>query len=402
MAEQLSAKDVSRLITRLPRTFGAALKGNLGGWDQLFPAEQRRLLSQCRYLGDLPQREFDQLFQPIVAIEAKMALPPWDGHSEGISVQESGLLARSPFYRQWRTEVEKAFSTIEQKAASDVLRSIPRLVIAALPPGIPLREPLWPEIAKVGRWVDLGKPLGNSLAELIQTIAKRPAPAGLEPVESTWVLETRPSLSPAEGAATSLDWDSLAGLRKEFLKELNAIRRSLDSVDTTTAKLKRLDIRPIVPARIGEDARVREFVRGLMLSGNGALVFNNSFVQWGAAEALRRVQPQVLVAGFGIRMKIKPFSGSVLFEDQNTSNPVKDEEDPEGSATDGLMLAGYVHHAAQRLAPEEKRTASLLCAAGYSRVLVIAPDAFPLRETTLTFEALEKRLQHWLSATNGS
>ena len=157
MAEPLAAKEVERLTRRLPRTFGAALKGNLSGWDQLFPSEQRRLLTQCRYLLDLPQPEFDKLFAPIVAIESKMALPRWDGHSEGISVQESGLLARSPHYRQWRSEVEKAFGTIESNAGGDIeIKSIPRLVLTALPAGVPLPEKLWGELAARGRWIDIG------------------------------------------------------------------------------------------------------------------------------------------------------------------------------------------------------------------------------------------------------
>jgi hypothetical protein len=256
---------------------------------------------------------------------------------------------------------------------------------------------MWGDIAPNGRWMNVGRPVGTILGGLIQTIAKRDLRSGLEPIESTWVLETSRSLSPAVGPATCIDWDSLAAVRKEFLKELNAIRRSLDSVDTTTAKLKRLDIRPLLPPPLAGDARVLDFIRGLLLSGNGSLVFNNSFVQWGAAEALRRVQPQVMVAGFGIRMKIKPFSGSVLFEDQNTSNPIKDQEDPEGSAVDAMMLAGYVYHAAQRLAPEDKRTVTLLCAAAHSQVLVMAPETFRVPVGNLTPETLQQSLQHWLS-----
>lgn len=398
MPDPLSPQEVERLTTRLPRTFASALKGNLSGWDQLFPSEQRRLSTQCRYLLDLPQPEFEKLFAAIVAVEKKMALPRWDGHSDGISVQESGLLARSPHYRTWRGEVEQAFGAIESHAKGDAdLKSIPRLVITALPDGIPLPNPLWGDLSAHGRWLDVARPFGAVLPELMQAISKRKPAANLEPIEATWVIETRKNLSQAASSAVALDWESLAGLRKEFLKELNAIRRSLDSVDTTTAKLKRVDIRPLLPEALASDARIREFIRGLLLSGNGALVFNNSFVQWGAAEALRRAQPQVLIAGFGIRLKIKPFSGSVLFEDQNTSNPTKDQDDPEGSAVDAMMLAGYVHHASVRLAPDEQRTVTLLCAAGHSRLLAMAPESFRLPAAKLTPESLQSSLQHWLS-----
>ena len=172
-----------------------------------------------------------------------------------------------------------------------------------------------------------------------------------------------------------MSWKALEGVRREFLKRLNAIRRDLESVDQTNEELRRTDIAALLGKPLGSRPREREFVRSLLLSGNGSLVFNNSFVQWGAAEALRRAQPQVLVAVFGVRPKIKPFSGSVLFEDQSRSNPVPDQDDPAGSLTDAQMLAQYVYYSAQRVNGYPGHTLTLMGAADLDRVLIV--DAKP-------------------------
>src|SRR5262249_50058560 len=146
--------------------------------------------------------------------------------------------------------------------------------------------------------------------------------------------------------ANVLSWDSLARLRQEFLRQLNAVQRDLRSVDQTNEDLKRADINRLVGTEFASSPRVLEFMRNLFLSGNGSLVFGNSFVQWGASEALRRAQPQALIASFGIRKKLKPFSSLVLFEDQSRSNPLPDEDDPAGSLIDAAMLSQYVYLAA--------------------------------------------------------
>jgi hypothetical protein len=142
---------------------------------------------------------------------------------------------------------------------------------------------------------------------------------------------------------------------------------------------------------------VREFVRALFLSGNGSLVFNNSFVQWGASEALRRVRPQVLLACFGIRQKLKPFSSVVLFEDQSRSNPVPEENDPAGSLVDATLLAEYVYLAAQRHAGPRDRVLALMATGGLERVLVLgAPPPAPA-SGRITVEELCAFSLRWLA-----
>jgi hypothetical protein len=359
------------LISRLPRTFGPALNDQFQRWDLLFPAEQRRLRSQLDYLEGLSATELKDLFAPVARIESRMDLPDWRPGTAGMSIQETGLLARSPLYPQWRTEVEKVFAHIEEASARQEV--VPRLILCALPPGLPLDDhPMWPDMASSGVWVALTKPFLESEGALVASLSKRPASPGMEEIESTWVIECRRDLSAAVESSSAIEfsWDALEAVRRTFLGRFNAIHRDLHSADQTTEELRKLDISQSLDPRLGQVPRVREFIRSVLLSGNGSLVFNNSFVQWSAAEALRRVQPQVLVARFGIRPRLKPFSSMVLFEDQNRSNPIPDQDDLAGSLIDSQMLSQYVHFAAQGLQAYQDRSVTLFACAGIARILV--------------------------------
>ena len=397
MAARPSAQE---LIERLPRTFRPALNDQLRNWDLLFPAEQRRLGAQLDWLSHLSAADFERLFAHMAELESKMDLPRWDPGSSGFTVQDAGLLARSPLYPQWRTEAEKVFNAIDQGIEkTGRLAKESRLVVCALPAGLPpIQEPLWPELAQKGAWVPLAAPFDRYLSPLAASLAGRKLAAGVEPIEGTWIFECDSRLSPlAESTgATVLSWASLAQVRREFLSRLNAVRRDLASVDKTNDELKRLDMARLLGQPLAAEPRVREFVRTLFLSGNGSLVFNNSFVQCGASEALRRVQPPVLLACFGIRQKIKPFSSSVLFEDQNRSNPVADAEDPAGSLVDAGMLAQYVHLSAERLANRQDSVVTLMAAGDLDRLLVVGAKPPTPASGRLTPEELTAFALHWL------
>ena len=160
-----------------------------------------------------------------------------------------------------------------------------------------------------------------------------------------------------------------------------------------------MKIEPLLGPELVNDKRIREFIRALFLSGNGAVLFNNSFIQWGASELLRRAQPQVLVCCFGIRQKLKPFSSLVLFEDQNRANPVKDELDPAGSLIDIQLLCDYVHLTTQRLSNYEGRTLHLLAAADSDLVLLLTPSNFPaLPGREMSVAALRDHAVRWLTS----
>jgi hypothetical protein len=388
----------AELARRLPATFGAAVHDQLRQWDFLFPAEQRQLRAQLDWLSGLEQAEFDRLFAPLEELEGRMALGPHDA-TAGLGVREVGILARSPLYAQWRVEVEKVFSRIDAATAPSVpLRNSPRLLLSILPPAASLTDqPVWPSLAKLGAWFSLDRPFGEILPGLVSRIAARACAPAFEEIERTWVFECGTQFSDLANS-TVLSWDAMDPLRREFLRRLNAVQRDLRSVDQTTEDLRRADISRLAGPAITANPRVREFVRSVLLSGNGSLVFSNSFVEWGASEALRRVQPQALVASFGMRQKLKPFSSLVLFEDQNRSNPVRDQDDPAGSLADAVLLAEYVYLASQRVACYPDHTVTLMSAIDWNRVLILGPRAPRFAASSATPEQLTAFVLDWLSA----
>ena len=369
------------LIARLPRTFGPSLNDQFRQWEFLFPAEQRQIKAQLDWLASLPPEELQSLFSPITQIEAKMDLPRWQADKPGLSIQDVGILARSPHYPQWRVEVEKVFGRIDDAvSSSSLLRNWTRLIICTLPAGLPIDgKPLWEDLAGKGNWISLPAPYIKLQPLLASALLKRKLPAGLESEEGSWVIECGSSLSAiAEPAgAVAVSWSALESMRREFLSRLNTIRRDLKSADQTNEELKRLDLHRYLTPAINNRPRVREFVRSILLSGNGSLVFNNSFVQWGSSECLRRAQPQVLFAGFGMRQKLKPFSSVVLFEDQNISNPVPDDVDPAGSLIDAHFLSQYIQLSAEGLSPYRGRTLTILAVEDLDRILLTGCKTAP-------------------------
>jgi hypothetical protein len=155
--------------------------------------------------------------------------------------------------------------------------------------------------------------------------------------------------------ASRLSYVALAPFRDELLAGLNAIPRNIEGADQIIAALRQKDWKRWWPPELADQPKLRNFVMELFLSGNGALIFSNAFVEWGASEALRRARPRILVARFGMRSKPKPFTSIAIFENQQRISSLPDVNDPEGSAIDAAILARYVWLAASRY-PEQEQT----------------------------------------------
>jgi len=371
-----------KLLARLPRTFVPALNDQIGRWELLFPCEQRVIRDQVEYLGRLPAREFDELFRSVKQLEARMDLPSWGPARSRITVSDTSLLVRSPYYPQWRVEVEKVFERINSGIeATQPQARLNRLLVCVLPAGLPVNGELpWPRLAREGRRVKLKTTFGEAQPELIRTLASHCA-RSLETIERMWALEAGGSIARAVGAdatgLTVLSFDALAPVRREFLRRLNQIRKDLRSLDATYDDLRHMKLEGFLEPALARHPQIPAYIRDLFLSGNGAVLFGNSFVQWGAAEALRRAQPQAVFCAFGIRKRLKPFSGLVLFEDQTRANPVPEQDDPAASLEDGRILADYVRLAAERLAAYQGRTAGIFAVAELQEVWVLGPLALP-------------------------
>jgi hypothetical protein len=390
------------LLKRLPRTFVPALNEQLDKWDLLFPVEQRTLQNQLDYLAGLSSGDFDGLFRPVKDLEAKMQLPAWEPSSRRISISETSLLVRSPYYPQWRSEVEKIFAQIDDGIEARKSRTPRRSVVACLlPAGLPLPAgPLWPRLAQAGRTLPLRAAFSDGAEQFWLALARHTDSAA-DPAERTWVFETGDALSGTLPAGadglTLLSFEALGPARKAFLQRLNVIKKDLHSADQAFDDLRRLDLAPLLGKGLGRDLRLSSFVRDLFLSGNGALLFGNAFVEWGASEAMRRAQPQLLICSFGMRHKLKPFSSVAVFEDQGRANPTPEQDDAPSSLIDAQILAEYVYLTASRLPSYAEQTLGVFAVQDSSAIQVLGPSAFNgWPSGSLTLADLNTGIVRWM------
>jgi len=175
------------------------------------------------------------------------------------------------------------------------------------------------------------------------------------------------------------------------------MRKDLTDADAVFDRLRKVDVSAWCPPELAGDAALREFVRSVYLSGNGAVIFGNSFVEWAASEALRRARPSLLAARFGVRSKPKPFTGVAVFENQDQVNPLPAVDDFEGSALDAEVLALYIWMAANRYPEYQNSTVCVCIAESLQQAYVVAPPGFRVDSDSqpLPVERLGRLLIDW-------
>jgi hypothetical protein len=358
-----------------------ALNQQMRTWDDLFPFEQKRTGKFLLALSSWSEDELGSLTRTLRDIEVKMDVAQSGFSPLSETMTNASQLARSPYYAEWRREVQRVFSAIESRApaSDDATSTASRLVVLILPDTLPIvsiagHKP-W-DAGGIEYRID-GDP--HRICELaLQAGSGGVLRKDANPADC-WLIDADAQvgalLGPTQQAAASLlQYSALKPFKDQFLQQVNTVPKDIEGTDQILSRMRRQDWSAWWPVSTPMQRRLRSFVVELFLSGNGALIFSNAFVQWAASEAIRRARPRLLLARFGMRSKPKPFTGIAIFENQQKISAVQDVDDPEGSAVDALILARYVWLAAQRY-PEGQRT-SCICIAESSRsAYVIAPDA---------------------------
>jgi hypothetical protein len=376
---------------RLPVTMRPSLNQQLADWDSLFPFEQRRLRDFLHGIESFSPSELETLLRPLRTLESKMGVKLWDFSESSDTLENASMLARSPYYQDWRREVQRVFEAIESAAGNSVVlpEKSTRLIIIILPGNLPV-APLatWTPWDSRAREVKLNGD-GSSFCELalkgqpdLPAIGQILSAQGDGDSSNFWLIDADARLGnllPGDvaQAACTLNYASIKPFRDQFLAEVNTIPKNLHVTDQSLERLRRKNWAPVCPAELSRQSRLRDFVVDLFLSGNGALIFSNAFVEWAASEALRRARPRVLIARFGMRNKPKPFTSIAIFENQRSINTLPDVEDPQGSAIDALELARYIWLSALRY-PEREQTCCL-CVSEYcnSAYMIAPPERSP-------------------------
>lgn len=374
-------------INRLPITMQPGLNQKLNQWDNLFPFERRQLVEFLSGLSQFSPSQLEKMVEPLRALEVKMDVAHWSFSTSADTVENASLLARSSYYAEWRSEVDRIFAAIEKAAHQSMPpASAPgRVLLLILPANLPVgaiaqRKP-WDARGieftldgDPGKVCELALDRAHGLVEALATETDR---ADHTSDADCWLIDADDSLgklstSPSPSVSL-LEYSVLTGFRDRFLAEVNTIPKDIHGADQVLAQMRHEDWSALWPASLTGKNRLRSFVVDLFFSGNGALIFSNAFVEWAASEAMRRARPRLMVCRFGMRSKPKPFTGIAIFENQKTISKLRDEDDPQGSAIDALTLARYVWLAAARY-PEGAQT-TLVCLAEASRkAYVIAPE----------------------------
>jgi hypothetical protein len=357
-----------------------------------------------------------------------MGVRNWEFSTTEQTILNSSQLARSPYFQDWRRAVQAVFDAADQHALGAngaAVKPGNRLVLLDIP------QPLPVDAASVWRrWLGIGRPVKLDLAlsserhgalELllggIPNAAGVRSPGLLDAARSrsetshgdTWVVDAGRSLvdavlgpapsEPSAAGAILLSYGRLDLYRQSFSREMNTMRKDLADADAVFDRLRQVDVTPWCPAEVAADPAVREFLRSLYLTGNGAVIFGNSFVEWGASEAFRRARPSFLAAQFGVRQKPKPFTGVAVFDNPDQVNPLPAVDDLPGSAVDAQMLALYVWLAAYRYPEYQSSTACVCVAENLSQAYVIAPREFALWKETepIPLDRLGDALRAWIA-----
>jgi hypothetical protein len=374
-----------RLIRRLPITLRPSMNQQVDQFSGLFPFEQARLSRMLDGLASLTPAALAALIAPVRAVENKMGVASWDFTESEDTIENASLLARSPYYAEWRSRVQEFYeaANVSPPVPGDRETGATRLMLTILPASLPTDpQTVWRQWDRRGRAMTISGdatrilPLlvagesGHGIAGVLQSQGSID-PSGLWLIDAGADRGAIPRQS-SRGNAFILDYDALKPLRTEFLAELNKAPKNIEITDEVRAGLRRKSWEGLWPDDLAGQPRLQRFVIELFLSGNGALIFPNSFVEWTASEVLRRARPRAVIARFGMRIKPKPFTSIAIFENQQKVSSVPDTDDPQGSATDSAILARYLWLAASRY-PEFEDSCSV-CIAESANSAYIVPQ----------------------------
>ena len=388
----------SDALGRLPATVHAFVLTELQKWPVLFAAEQRYQRALLEHLSHWSARELDEAVAGIARIEADAGVSRL-GEKNPARFQDAAqaLLRARGLNVAWRTEVDDLFQKIDPALERQLYTadSPRRLVVQIYGSGIAIqREKLWNRFKRAGVRVPLNldgadrtdtflralfgtREDGGSAAPLLA------GASGPDPLD-TWLIESHDALhalcdgrdgAPPTPSPTGLSYDRLRPYRDELTRALNRkIQSGVESPQAFAAYARSLQIAAPQGALLYSADVLLAFVRDVLLTGNGTLIMNNTFVEWAAVQALRRAQPRFLVTRFGVRDKLKPFSSMILFSQPRASDRIPIAPDPAGSFVDVEQLSYYVWLNAEKNPAYRNKTLYLFLAEGVDEMLAIRSD----------------------------
>jgi hypothetical protein len=382
------------LFDGLPVTFSTFFYEQILEWNLLFPAEKSYYERFFGLLAKLTPTDLDRLFAEVRAAERQMGVTEAIWPKRTFTLQQVDFLNRSPHYPVWRKAVSGIFAEIDPRLdAEAALHGRPNLVVVLSPAEIPAGpDRLWTRIRQHGRRTPLETPGdGGDYVSLLLTGKPRAAAApsiadlfaaahGSAPY-GAWCVEAGDSLAGLSNHpdVVRLSYQRLADYRARLQKQVQQVVEDehVRGPQQLGVRLKQMKIRP-GEGELGSDAVLGEFARATLLSGNGTLLINNTFVEWASLQAVRRARPTLTLISYGIRNKVKPFSSLLIYADQEATTPIPTQADMLGTYVDLEIFHQYIWQEFMKYAEYRRNTAFLFVADGADELLSIAPADFPL------------------------
>ena len=396
------------VLDRLPLSFAAFCFDQMKDWELLFPAERSYFERLFALLDRSDPQAVARLFQPLRDVEPRMGINEKTFPKAQFSLEQVDFLNRNPHYAEWRAAVAQVFSKLDPELDSEIARSgHARLVVVVAPAQLPA-DPgrMWTRLAARGKRISVELP-GRDEDYLPLLLTGQPKQARSPSVAqlfaagprggpySAWAVEVGSAL--ARPGIVSYSYEALLPYRKRLMREVQAIveAQQVPGPRQLSARLKELKILAS-EGDVAKDPILAEFARAVLLSGNGTLLINNTFVEWATMQAVRRARPSVALIGFGIRNKVKPFSSLLIYADQEETNPIPSQMDVLGSYVDLEIFYQYVWQEFEKYAEYRTNTAYLFVGDGMEEMLVIAPPDFPLAAGPVKLPALFQNLKDWI------
>ena len=405
------------LFDRLPLTFSTYCFDQIKEWELLFTAEQDYFERLFGLLGRSEQKLVEEMFEPLRVVERKMGVSEKIWTKRQFTLDQVDFLNRSEHYPEWRRIIADIFSRLNPLLDEEVVRAgRPRLVIVTCPGELPVGpDRMWMRFKKHGKMVRLDLRAGDDedfLARLLtgdkrsaqqKTLPELYAARKAKSPHDAWIVEAGSALSTLTMTSPSglvkLSYEALQGYRTRLMKEVDKLLKTQDIPGPRQlgAKLKQLRVLPS-ENEAASDQVLAEFMRSVLLSGNGTLLINNTFVEWATVQAVRRAKPSVAVVSFGVRNKIKPFSSLLIYTEQETTTPVPTQVDSLGSYVDLEVLNHYVWMEFEKYPEYRRNTVYYFVGEGMDEMLLLAPPDFPLLKTSspVTLSELFSAARDWV------
>jgi hypothetical protein len=373
---------VKGLFDRLPPTFSTFFFEQFRDWQLLFPAERDYLQRLFLLLDRSDPAAVSAVFGPLRQVEQKMKIDEKTWPRRQFGLEQVDFLNRNPYYGEWREAVSFAFSRIDPLLDAEVGRKgKPALIIVTAPSEI-AADPgrMWLRLARHGKRIPIAAPdsgdylslalNGGAGKSILDLYSKNPY--------DSWAISANKPLDALHNTIR-LSYDALKSYRLRLMEQVRDILQSGEARTPRelNERLKRLNIHAS-EGEFAADETLSEFVRAILLTGNGTLLINNTFVEWAAIQAIRRARPEVMVISFGVRNKLKPFSSLLIYTDQDTASPIPNQMDVLGTYVDLEIFYQYLWQEFEKYPQYRNNTAYLFVADGMDELLCLGPPDFPL------------------------